>query len=233
MARSFTDAPRVQPRLPSLFENGTVKPLAESHIFAEPSSPAKLSIAAAFPSLAQSIANASNSGAASSKPSLKDSPTKTNAEPDRDSGLLSESPRPPMNSETDPVQTMDTPTAPEAVKPILSLVASPTLSPAENHFTEADLTAEHQPAPARSGQFFSEGEPIQSSLAPIWPPNRRIAPRPFEQSSAISSPTIYVTIGRVEVHAIHAPAPAPKSTKPAPPKLSLENYLQQRDGGGR
>jgi hypothetical protein len=53
---------------------------------------------------------------------------------------------------------------------------------------------------------------------------------PLEQRSSKSGPIIRVTIGRIDVRAVHQPAAAPKSAKPAPPKLSLDEYLK---GGKR
>ncbi len=41
----------------------------------------------------------------------------------------------------------------------------------------------------------------------------------------------FVSIGRVEVRAIMPPVAAPKPTPPSAPKLSLEDYLKQRNGG--
>lgn len=61
------------------------------------------------------------------------------------------------------------------------------------------------------------------------------APAPTEQVAAhAAAPTIKITIGRVDVRAVMPAAPA---TRPAParpgPSLSLEDYLQQREGGKR
>lgn len=67
----------------------------------------------------------------------------------------------------------------------------------------------------------------------IVPQKRTIAPRQFEPQQETAVPAIHVTIGRVEVRAIHAPAPAAKPTKRAVPTLSLDDYLQRRSGGGR
>ncbi len=47
-----------------------------------------------------------------------------------------------------------------------------------------------------------------------------------------SAPTIQVTIGRIEVRATQLPANSP-STRSSTPLLSLEDYLRQRNGGGR
>ena len=50
-----------------------------------------------------------------------------------------------------------------------------------------------------------------------------------------ATPTIRVTIGRVEVRAIVPPAPAPPRAAPARsgPMISLDEYLKQRNGGRR
>jgi hypothetical protein len=47
-----------------------------------------------------------------------------------------------------------------------------------------------------------------------------------------SRPVIHVTIGRVEVRAVQ-PQPAPQRPAPPRPKLTLEEYLRQRDKGER
>jgi hypothetical protein len=54
------------------------------------------------------------------------------------------------------------------------------------------------------------------------------APRPDPSGPR----AIHITIGRIEVHAVHPPpAPPPPRRAPAPPKISLEDYLKQRNGG--
>ena len=48
------------------------------------------------------------------------------------------------------------------------------------------------------------------------------------------APTIQVSIGRVEVRAVTPPAPTPRIVeKKAPPLLSLDQYLRQRNEGRR
>jgi hypothetical protein len=49
-------------------------------------------------------------------------------------------------------------------------------------------------------------------------------------ASANEPPAIHVTIGRVEVRAITAPAPPRSPAPPAAPKISLDDYLKRRNG---
>ena len=49
--------------------------------------------------------------------------------------------------------------------------------------------------------------------------------------SSSEPPAIHVTIGRVEVRAIIAPTAPPKVAAPPTSKISLEDYLKQRNGG--
>jgi len=78
-------------------------------------------------------------------------------------------------------------------------------------------------------------EPV--TVHPVTGPYREPMPsesRRMEQESPSSSPTVRVTIGRIEVRAVMAPAPpSPQRSLPAAPRLSLEDYLKQRDGGRR
>jgi hypothetical protein len=50
---------------------------------------------------------------------------------------------------------------------------------------------------------------------------------------APSAPTVRVTIGRVEVRAVHPPAPSQTRPPSAPrsPRLTLDDYLRERGGG--
>ena len=65
-----------------------------------------------------------------------------------------------------------------------------------------------------------------SSPASVLQSRRRKNLLPAEREPSTASPTIRVTIGRVEVRAIHPPAPTQKQATPQPPKLSLEEYLK-------
>jgi len=65
-------------------------------------------------------------------------------------------------------------------------------------------------------------------------PSQRAERGPASATSS-SPPTIEVTIGRVEVRAVHPPTPVarPKPAAPVAPRLSLEEYLRNQNGGRR
>jgi hypothetical protein len=72
--------------------------------------------------------------------------------------------------------------------------------------------------------------PVQAILAPRLP-----HPEPVAQSMQAvvpkpAEPTVHVTIGRVEIRAVSAPAAQKRST-PSKPALSLNDYLNRRSGG--
>jgi hypothetical protein len=77
----------------------------------------------------------------------------------------------------------------------------------------------------RLAQAFSEPRPLHS--------RRRKDFSSIEPRSSASPPIIRVTIGRVEVRAVHPPAPTPKTAKPTPQKVSLEDYLRKRERRSR
>jgi hypothetical protein len=77
----------------------------------------------------------------------------------------------------------------------------------------------------RLAQAFSEPRPLHS--------RRRKDFSSIEPRSSASPPIIRVTIGRVEVRAVHPPAPTPKTAKPTPQKVSLEDYLHKRERRSR
>lgn len=59
---------------------------------------------------------------------------------------------------------------------------------------------------------------------------RQAAARDAQSVRAEVPPTINVTIGRVEVRATQGPAPAPRRTETAAPRMSLDDYLRRRNG---
>ena len=211
IARSFSDAPVIQPRVPSLFETAADEflgkpqsstppgPLPETTASTSvPQSPSRSSPIREI-ATADLIANASDRR--ETERLLKPGERVT-----EDAAAIAHAPRPKS-------QTVEV----KKVKLETNRVTVPTDS-----FVDAKKDAGRKTPPS---QAFSEPRLVH--------PERRKDFAPAEQRSSASAPIIRVTIGRVEVRAIHPPAPAPKPAKPAPPKLSLEDYLQQREKGLR
>lgn len=86
-----------------------------------------------------------------------------------------------------------------------------------------------EPAPAR-GDGRASVLTVEPLVSRHVPPRRDEygAPRP----TAEAAPTINVTIGRVEVRATQAPPAATRRRGDAPQRVSLDEYLRQRAGGG-
>jgi hypothetical protein len=82
------------------------------------------------------------------------------------------------------------------------------------------------PAPAFKKTAHIAGEP--GPLSPLKPAAFHLIPA---RPSSNAPPTIHVTIGRVEVRAVLPPSTKPKVEPSAAPKVSLEDYLKQRNGG--
>lgn len=112
---------------------------------------------------------------------------------------------------TEPRETFSLPPHPSNTL----LVAPSTERIRENHPTLA------------AGFSLRSTTPTSLSPAPPFPPT---VPLP---AAPAPPPTIQVTIGRIDIRAIHAPtAAAPVAPAPAParrPLVSLEHYLNQRD----
>jgi len=197
VARSFTDAPAIQPRLPSLFESSVSQAAAETESLAEPgiADGTSASINAAPVTPAQNKVAPTNT-----EPMREEQP------PQRQLTELK-----PGNADQPYEETIAIQDAGKKLfAPIIvaetqllkskKIIASPTTRPASHISKE-----------------FSEPGRIA---------NRQSSPFAVETDSFAAAPTINVTIGRVEVRAIHSPTPAQKPAKSAPPKLSLDDYLQ-------
>jgi hypothetical protein len=98
----------------------------------------------------------------------------------------------------------------------------------------AGVTASNSPEPARKAAKALPG-PQRVVVQPQVTAPRRSPPAfpPLSrQQGRNEPPAIHVTIGRVEVRAVMPPPtpPRPAAPPPAAPKLSLEEYLKQRNG---
>jgi hypothetical protein len=94
---------------------------------------------------------------------------------------------------------------------------------------------------ARRGEIDERGRPsARSAITPAFAPLARHEIPRLQPAAALGqqppapSPTIHVTIGRVEVRAVQPqPVAAARQQRPTGPRLSLEEYLKLRAGGGR
>jgi len=76
--------------------------------------------------------------------------------------------------------------------------------------------------------------PKRSRVQAIVPTVRSLPPiAPLSPAAATAPPTINVTIGRVEIRAFMPRVAVPKPAPPSRLKLSLEDYLKQRNGETR
>ena len=185
ITRSFSDAPAIQPRVPSLFEPTAAEffDQAESSTF----EPVSESSSAETTAIAASDASTSE----------------VRAEPDLPKSIARTAHSAKQRAER---RTLETETN-KVIVPVDSFEAEP-------------KDAGYKKSVSGS---FAESRPLQSLYQKHF--------SPVDQRS--STPIIRVTIGRVEVRAIHPPAAVPKQAKPARPKLSLDDYLRKRARGSR
>jgi hypothetical protein len=180
IARSFSDAPVIQPRVPSLFEPTAIEFFEETNM----SAPLREVSSVEKTATAKSSANASDA--------------------------LGEERRPKPNALSR--QPASANASPETKRLIVPLASS---RGEEDHSGSTNQVSETFP---KTRTFESLRRKDFSSV---------------EQRSPTSAPIVHVTIGRVEVRAVQPPAPAPKPAKSAPAKLSLEDYLRERERGAR
>jgi hypothetical protein len=104
-----------------------------------------------------------------------------------------------------------------------------TLAPsAQNAKPRTELSP--TPLPAASARRASE--PISSLTDRGIGKLAQAQPVAARQAKVDATPnTVNVTIGRVEVRAVQAPAPAPSPKRGAPPLTSLDQYLSRRNRG--
>lgn len=211
MSRSFTDALVIQPRVPSMFEPAAAEPFDE----APSSTPAMTAAETSSPT------NPTPTPPLPNLPSLEKTATAKSIANVSDLPAEAHLPKPdaPAPQEA-PVMVMapsPQPRAERGFQPETRQIIAPLVFSAVK---KNDADPGKKPS-----ETFAHPRPIQ--------PPRRNAFSPVQPRSATPAPNVHVTIGRVEVHAIHSPAPSPKPAKRAPPKLSLDDYLQKREGGSR
>jgi hypothetical protein len=248
LERSLASTATVQPRLASRFEfnPNPARPteMAIEAGGAEPVAPAPLQSVSDF--AAQSAApHAETAQPAAPLPSI--------AGPPPSAPPLFASPSIPVTVPAVPPAATPAPAAPP---PPVAPLAAPSVDPARQIFSfspasSSTLLIEHvtervresYPVPG-SGISLSAAAPASPAAAPAFTsappappmpiatpisPSTMAAARPIVPPAA--APIIRVTIGRVDIRAIHAVPPAPVRALASPqrPLVSLETYLKQRD----
>jgi hypothetical protein len=118
---------------------------------------------------------------------------------------------------------------PIAVQPLLT-PERPSQEPEPVH-----VEARSRPAAAPTPEAPTAAEPAEAAEPPETPPQRLVATpevkietvtRLRETVRAAVPPVVHVTIGRVEVRAVHEPAdPRPRRRPKPPPRMTLDEYL--------
>lgn len=119
--------------------------------------------------------------------------------------------------------SLDAPPRQTLVTPIVELAQTMETAGRRDVVRKSDATL-MEPKPTG---FPVPPAPVPSP--PLGHASSRPQPVPTQETTA-PAPTIQVTIGRIEIRATPAAAPA-RAVRPAAPKLSLEEYLRSRGGG--
>lgn len=113
----------------------------------------------------------------------------------------------------------------------------PTVAPGSTRaVVQPEITEHSAPGAATEGPLRSPQDQSRILVQPkiIGPHERpKSSADPAPQPPANEPPAIHVTIGRVEVRAVMSPGAPPKVASRAAPKLSLKDYLKQRNRGAR
>lgn len=99
--------------------------------------------------------------------------------------------------------------------------------PAMVRSTSVERTRASLPATPKSNEAVTPRSAVLLARAQTSATIRR------ERPAAVLPPPVQITIGRVEVRAVAAPSGRAPSSAPAAPRLSLDEYLRQRDGAAR
>jgi hypothetical protein len=195
ITRSFSDAPAIQPRVPSLFEPTAAEffDQAGSSTF-EPVS---------------KFSSAETTAAATPGATISD----VRAEPH-----LTKPDRPAQRRARAIAQTARS-AKQRTERRRLEIETNKVIVPVDSFQAQQKDAGDKKSV----SESLAESRPLQSSHRKHFSP---VDQRP-------TTPIIRVTIGRVEVRAIHPPAAAPKQAKPTRPKLSLDDYLRKRTRGCR
>ena len=129
------------------------------------------------------------------------------------------------------VRPTNPPKAPQATpatgQPIPPVPRPPALRSTHGSTEPTSETSAAVPRAAQARPAVSRVSPAPSSLESSR--HSRVA-----RNDSSSPRAIHITIGRIEVRAVHPPPePVVQRPRPASPKISLDEYLKQRNGGRR
>lgn len=170
------------------------------------------------------------------------------ADPSVSGSRLSHMPAPRSHPPQAPVEERPVPSDPsvEPRKPTLAAPSwkaaamprpAPEASESEERPRRIRVPSAATRASAASPRAEVESGVHQPGIQPLNPESgaRRLASpeRPRSVESPPSSPTIEITIGRIEVQAVFAPTAASPPPRREVAGLSLEDYLERRQGNGR
>lgn len=129
----------------------------------------------------------------------------------------------------------------DGARAVIPPVAPQTIQPRVSRALESDAVIEREPRRDRAKNPEEQVEPVKTIDHRVEPARRdllsamSLAP-PVARAQPVATPaapTIQVTISRIEVRATPAPVAPERVAKPSAPRLSLEDYLKSRSGGGR
>lgn len=88
-------------------------------------------------------------------------------------------------------------------------------------------------SPRSSSELIHATQPRPPVRSPVMPTHDLSVGRSLQHANTTPAPLIRVTIGRIDVRAVLPPAQLPRRTASTKPKLTLDEYLKQRNGGRR
>jgi hypothetical protein len=134
---------------------------------------------------------------------------------------------------------------PGAVKDESNSEISPQCLTAPTAVRDEGIATQHFTAESESRAFFREGEaapevstsrrvsPGSSGIKVVGRVRQSVEDAQTPQEAVSPTPTVQITIGRIEVRATPAPAARSQTKRPGPSAMGLEEYLKQHAGGGR
>src|SRR5262245_45986890 len=251
ITRSFTDAPVIQPRVVSLFETtvtefldepGSSTPgIAAGETIAPTKVPAPVSELSLIGETAttESIVNVSDAPAEARLPK-PNMPTKVPA-PVSELSLIGETATTEsiVNVSDAPAEAHSSKLGTPVKRNAPVIAQAPRLNVHTARVKKLELETNKVIVPVDSFRDRRKDADNKKALPKGFSEPRSVQPRrqrdcsPIEQPSSTSAPIIRVAIGRIEVRAIHPPAPTPKPATLARPKLSVEEYLHKQERGSR